>query len=187
MRSFAGRLTRRIVLVLLIIMGLTAFWLFALGSIFVLEEETYRHEAMIQATAENINHVISDVCVAVNNQMPVGQGVGMVPCDANLPLGVMPGYRYTLQELTIERGTTIFLYTDGLNEAEDADHVQFGIQRVQDVAERLLEAGKNQPVTMVKRMAEEVHNFVGEAEQSDDLTMLAIKRSGEWREESGEC
>lgn len=117
----------------------------------------------------------------------VGQGVGMVPCDANLPLGVMPGYRYTLQELTIERGTTIFLYTDGLNEAEDADHVQFGIQRVQDVAERLLEAGKNQPVTMVKRMAEEVHNFVGEAEQSDDLTMLAIKRSGEWKEESGEC
>jgi hypothetical protein len=262
-RSFAGRLTRRIVLVLLIIMGLTAFWLFALGSIFVLEEETYRHEAMIQATAENINHVISDVCVAVNNQMPeieesldrpermavtrslfrnvaahtsepdriaaalnevlsegnetnmfvtvfvgildlgnglmrycnaghdapllVGQGVGLVPCDANLPLGVMPGYRYTLQELTIERGTTIFLYTDGLNEAEDADHVQFGIQRVQDVAERLLEAGKNQPVTMVKRMAEEVHGFVGEAEQSDDLTMLAIKRSGEWKEESGEC
>jgi sigma-B regulation protein RsbU (phosphoserine phosphatase) len=109
--------------------------------------------------------------------MLVGQGVGLVPCEANLPLGVMPGYQYTLQELTIERGTTIFLYTDGLNEAEDADHVQFGIQRVQNVAERLLEAGKNQPVTMVKQMAEEVHNFVGEAEQSDDLTMLAIRRS----------
>lgn len=107
----------------------------------------------------------------------VGQGVGVVPCDANLPLGVMPGYRYTLQELTMERGTTIFLYTDGLNEAEDADHVQFGIQRVQDVAERLLEAGKNQSVTMVERMAEEVHGFVGDAEQSDDLTMLAIRRS----------
>ncbi len=69
-RSFADRLTRRIVLVLLIIMGLTAFWLFALGASFVLEEETYRHEAMIQATAENINHVISDIFVAVNNQMP---------------------------------------------------------------------------------------------------------------------
>ena len=55
---------------LLIIMGLTAFWLFALGASFVLEEETYRHEAMIQATAENINHVISDIYVAVNNQMP---------------------------------------------------------------------------------------------------------------------
>ena len=38
MRSFAGRLTRRIVLVLLIIMGLTAFWLFALGASFVVEE-----------------------------------------------------------------------------------------------------------------------------------------------------
>ena len=38
MRSFAGRLTRRIVLVLLIVMGLTAFWFFALGASFVVEE-----------------------------------------------------------------------------------------------------------------------------------------------------
>jgi sigma-B regulation protein RsbU (phosphoserine phosphatase) len=109
--------------------------------------------------------------------MLVGQGVGLVPCEANLPLGVMPGYQYTLQELTIERGTTIFLYTDGLNEAEDADHMQFGIQRIQDVAERLLEEGENQPVTMVEKMVEAVHAFVGDAEQSDDLTMLAIRRS----------
>ena len=109
--------------------------------------------------------------------MLVGQGVGLVPCEANLPLGVMPGYQYTLQELTIERGTTIFLYTDGLNEAEDADHMQFDIQRIQDVAERLLEEGENQPVTMVEKMVEAVHAFVGDAEQSDDLTMLAIRRS----------
>jgi sigma-B regulation protein RsbU (phosphoserine phosphatase) len=109
--------------------------------------------------------------------MLVGQGVGLVPCEANLPLGVMPGYQYTLQELTIERGTTIFLYTDGLNEAEDADHMQFDIQRIRDVAERLLEEGENQPVTMVEKMVEAVHAFVGDAEQSDDLTMLAIRRS----------
>ena len=70
MRSFAGRLTRRIVLVLLIIMGLTALWLFALGGSFAQEEEAYRHEAMIQATAEEINHVASDVYVAVCNQVP---------------------------------------------------------------------------------------------------------------------
>ena len=105
----------------------------------------------------------------------IGQGVGLVPCDSNLPLGVMSGYKYTLQELTVEQQTTIFLYTDGLNEAENIDHVQFGIQRIQVLAEELLSTGKNQPSTIVKKMAEAVHNFVGEAEQSDDLTMLAIK------------
>ena len=50
-RSFAGRLTRRIVLVLLIIMGLTAFWLFGLGGAFADEEEMYRYEGILQITA----------------------------------------------------------------------------------------------------------------------------------------
>ena len=69
-RSFAGRLTRRIVLVLLIIMGLTAFWLFGLGGAFADEEEMYRYEGILQITAENISRVGSDVYVAVCNQVP---------------------------------------------------------------------------------------------------------------------
>jgi sigma-B regulation protein RsbU (phosphoserine phosphatase) len=62
-----------------------------------------------------------------------------------------------------------------LNEAENIDHLQFGIQRIQILAEELLSTGKNQPSTIVKKMAEAVHNFVSEAEQSDDLTMLAVQ------------
>ena len=105
----------------------------------------------------------------------VGHQVGLVPCLPNLPLGVMPGYQYLHQELTIERETTIFLFTDGLNEAEDINHVQFGIQRVLNLAGQLLAEGKHQPKSIVEKMDEEVHAFVGEAEQSDDLTMLAIQ------------
>jgi sigma-B regulation protein RsbU (phosphoserine phosphatase) len=107
--------------------------------------------------------------------MLVGHGVGLVPCDANLPLGVMPGYQYSLQELTIEHETTIFLFTDGLNEAEDINHVQFGIQRVLDLAGQLLSEGKHQPKNIIEKMGEALQDFVGEAEQSDDLTMLAIQ------------
>ena len=75
----------------------------------------------------------------------------------------------------VEQQTTIFLYTDGLNEAEDLNHMQFGIQRVQDLAEELLAAGQNQPATIIEKMTEAVRTFVGKAEQSDDLTMLAIQ------------
>ena len=69
----------------------------------------------------------------------------------------------------------LFLYTDGLNEAEDIVHAQFGQQRIVDVAEPLSLNGMNIPVVVVNKMAEAVAAFVGQAEQSDDLTMLAIK------------
>ena len=105
----------------------------------------------------------------------IGKEVTMVPCNPNLPLGAMQGSKYSLQEMTLEPQTTIFLYTDGLNEAEDTEHVQFGIQRVKSLAEELLSEGWNQPVEIIEKMEEAVHTFVGEAVQSDDLTMLAIK------------
>lgn len=105
----------------------------------------------------------------------LGQGVDVVPCDPNLPLGVDAGWNYSLQELTMERQTTIFLYTDGLNEAENNAHVQFGTERVTNLAEELLAEDKNQPAEIIDKMAEAVRAFVGEAEQSDDLTMLAIQ------------
>ncbi|MBO4721227.1 MAG: SpoIIE family protein phosphatase [Prevotella sp.] len=105
----------------------------------------------------------------------IGQNVSLVPCNPNLPLGAIQGSKYSLQELTLEPQTTIFLYTDGLNEAEDIKHVQFGTERVMSLAEELLSEDKNRPAEIIERMTEAVRDFVGEAVQSDDLTMLAIK------------
>jgi len=48
-----------------------------------------------------------------------------------------------------------------------------------EVAQTLLDEDKNQVETIVKEMAEAVHAFVGEAEPSDDLTMLAVQFLGE--------
>ena len=107
--------------------------------------------------------------------MLIGRGVGLLQCDSNVPLGVMPGWKFTAQEADIDSQTTIFLYTDGLSEAEDANHKQFGTDRITTIAETLLKEGRNLPEVIVNKMIEEVHTFVGDAEQSDDLTMLAIK------------
>ena len=107
--------------------------------------------------------------------MLIGRGVGLLPCDSNVPLGVMPGWEFTAQDTDIDPQTTIFLYTDGLSEAEDANHTQFGTDRITAVAERLLNEERNLPEVIVNEMIAEVHAFVGKAEQSDDLTMLAIK------------
>ena len=110
-----------------------------------------------------------------NVPLLIGQGVGQLPCDPNVPLGVVPEWEFTEQEIDIASQTTIFLYTDGLNEAENTEHAQFDIRRVLKIAEQLLGEEKNDPHTIISTIDEAVHDFVGEAEQSDDLTMLAIK------------
>ena len=103
--------------------------------------------------------------------MLVGSGVGLLPCDPNIPIGVMNGWKFSLQEATIDPQTTIFLYTDGLTEAENAEHAQFQEKRILDVIRKT----QNTPKQLIETMTNAVHQFVGEAEQSDDLTMLALQ------------
>ena len=105
----------------------------------------------------------------------VGRDVGALSCEPNLPIGVVAGYEYTQQEVSIDPKTTIFLFTDGLNEAENYEHAQFGDLRIWNLAKLLLDEQRHQPKHMIDAMANAVHTFVGEAEQSDDLTMLAIQ------------
>ena len=105
----------------------------------------------------------------------MGNDVALLPCDCNLPIGVMGDFTFGQQEITLERNSTIFLFTDGLNEAENIRHAQFGDERIEEIAKSLVADGQLEPVQVIKHMADAVHTFVGEAEQSDDLTMLAIQ------------
>ena len=105
----------------------------------------------------------------------VGAGVGELPCDSNIPVGFMPTWKYTLQEAHIFTGTTILLFTDGLTEAMNANYEQFQMERVNDVASRALAKQQQEPRQLIGLMTEAVRQFVGDAEQSDDLTMMAIR------------
>ena len=102
----------------------------------------------------------------------------VLPCDANLPVGVVKGWKYSTQELTITPQTTLFIYTDGLTEAENVEHEQFQEHRMYSV---ILKSDQ-QPETLIKNMTESIEHFVGEAEQSDDLTMLAIQYTKQEKE-----
>ena len=98
----------------------------------------------------------------------------MLDCESNLPIGVMPDWHFTEQEIVMAPGTTIFLYTDGLTEAENASQEQFGEKRMTDVITTQMAVNAS-PQTLIETMTDAVHQFVGETEQSDDLTMLVIK------------
>ena len=104
-----------------------------------------------------------------------GINVDSLPVDSNLPIGVMSDWQYTLQDTQIFSDTTIFLYTDGLTEAEDISHAQFQMDRINEVMAKAHADQHQAPKQIIQRMTEAVHKFVGDAEQSDDLTMLAIR------------
>ena len=99
-------------------------------------------------------------------------GTGYLPCDANVPIGIMPGVEYTLQVADVKPGTTIFLYTDGLSEAENEKYDLYGDGRIM---ETLKETIGQTPERIVSRMKSSVREFTGDAEQNDDLTMLAVQ------------
>ena len=113
-----------------------------------------------------------------NSPLVIGQDVQTLRCDSNVPIGVLNDWDYSCQEIRLEPQTTVFLYTDGLNEAENITHAQFSEKRIISVLYSMLAEEKNQPEKLVKRLSESVHVFVGDAEQSDDLTMLAVKYKG---------
>ena len=117
----------------------------------------------------------------------VGTGVGELPCDSNIPVGFMPTWKYTLQEALISPGTTIFLFTDGLTEAMNADCAQFQMNRINEVALKALSTQQLEPHQLIEQMTAAVHEFVGDAEQSDDLTMMAIQYSRQQREYKTSC
>ena len=108
-------------------------------------------------------------CNAAHNAPYLQNAV--LPCDPNLPVGVMPDWNFTEQETEMTSGSILFLYTDGLTEAENARQELFGEQRVDDVITHFV----GSPEELIEAITGAVHLFVGDTEQSDDLTMLAIK------------
>ena len=110
-----------------------------------------------------------------NPPLLISDQVTEMSCDPNLVVGIMPGYTFVAEETTLSHGSTIFLFTDGLNEAEDVTLSQFGDKRIHDVASSAITEHITKPADLVAHMDNAVHQFVGTAEQSDDLTMLAIR------------
>ena len=101
----------------------------------------------------------------------VNHQLSIVNCHRNLPIGAIPDWTFTQQQTTLAPGTTLFLYTDGLDEAENAQRQMFGKERIQEV----LQATSPEPQTLIIQMTQAVAHFVGDTEQSDDLTMMALQ------------
>lgn len=106
-----------------------------------------------------------------------GKKVTMLDVNPNLPVGIMHDWKYIAQEKLIEPNSAIFLYTDGLTEAENINQQLFGEKRLINAIQQV--ESTLQPHTFIEHIFENVKQFVGEADQSDDLTMMAVRYSKE--------
>ena len=93
------------------------------------------------------------------------------PC--NLVLGAVPGIPFTCNTLELEPGDTLFMYTDGVTEAENKNHDQFGESRLE---EALAECKGADSKHIVDTVNAKVKEFINGAAQSDDITQLVIRR-----------
>ena len=83
----------------------------------------------------------------------------------------MDGIRYRTNELQLERGDRIFLYTDGVTEATDSDNQLYGEDRLLGFMTNNAElVGKE----LLPSLKSDIDKFVGEAPQFDDITMLVF-------------
>ena len=109
-------------------------------------------------------------CNAGHNKPFIMNGsISELPAKPDLPLGVSDDAVYAVREYTLQSDSTLFLYTDGLTEAMTARREQFGRERLQNTLRK--GAGCRE---LIEEMTLAVRQFVGDAPQSDDLTMLAI-------------
>jgi len=92
-------------------------------------------------------------------------------CPSSLVLALLPGVEYSVHELTLAPGDTLFLYTDGVTEAQDIDGRFYGERRLEKVL-----AGAE--ADFVGTVRASLDAFQGEAEPADDVTMVALHYAG---------
>jgi serine phosphatase RsbU (regulator of sigma subunit) len=86
-------------------------------------------------------------------------------------LGLFPVARYSVGTVKLGPGDLLFAYTDGVNEAKNTEGEQFTDQRIMEITD----PRSRSAAEFVEHVLEQVKAFRGEADQSDDITMVAMK------------
>ena len=94
--------------------------------------------------------------------------------DHGFVVGAVEGMQYTDYEFTLPKGAALFVYTDGVVEARNADDEMYDVQRLIDYMNTLPDLP---PAQLLESIHAHINEFVGDAPQFDDLTMLGLTLS----------
>ncbi|MBQ9229592.1 MAG: SpoIIE family protein phosphatase [Prevotella sp.] len=117
-----------------------------------------------------------DFCNAGHNPpVIIGEKAEFVEMLPNAPIGLWPGLEYEGEEIADISGKPFFVYSDGLNEAENRQQEQFTDERLLELLETTpFESGQQ----TIEMLTEQVQQHRDGAEPNDDLTMLCVKVQG---------
>jgi len=100
-----------------------------------------------------------------------GDSYGFLSAKPCLVLGCFEDIKYREEEIELEPGDTLFLYTDGVTESMNMDRDFFSDSRLLEVSKKCMDLPPKELLTAIKQ---EIDDFAGDAEQADDITMLAL-------------
>ena len=101
----------------------------------------------------------------------IGHGGDFIEMLPNAPIGILPGLEFQGEEIESIKGRPLFIYTDGLNEAENPSHQQFGDDRLLSFLRNCSYESAKQ---VIETIAADVEQHREGAEPNDDLTMMCI-------------
>ena len=116
-------------------------------------------------------------CNAGHNPPVIGGGEhhgDFLEMKPNFPIGVLPGLEFEGEEIESIKGRALFIYTDGLNEAENREHEQFGDEWLLDILRNTHFDSARQ---VIETLAAEVEKHRDGADPNDDLTMMCLRIS----------
>lgn len=90
-------------------------------------------------------------------------------------VAVMEGMKFREHPFHLDKNDTLFVYTDGVPESTDKNNTLFGNERMLEALNRDPDAD---PKTILKNVSDGISEFIGDAEQFDDTTMLCFRYKG---------
>lgn len=100
--------------------------------------------------------------------------VNPLPEVDGIPLGYMKDFQYGKQKITMHTGDTLFLYTDGVDEAMDINENEFSEKRLKATLKQFTQTNS---ADLNKSVIGKVQEFTGNIPQSDDITLLTLRYS----------
>ena len=138
-------------------------------------------ESMFVTVWLGILDITSGTLTAVNagHEYPILKRPGgyyeLLKDKHGLAVGAMEGIRYKEYELNLEKGSSIFVYSDGLPEANNSEGKMFGLERTLAALNEDRDAGAEETLKAVKCS---VDAFVGQTPRFDDMTMMCLVYHG---------
>lgn len=102
-------------------------------------------------------------------------GITLLNTENGSPLGIFEAQDYPTQHLQLAPGDSLLIYTDGITEAFDTARNEFGESRLISALQAV--PANAEATTLSHALMAEVYRFVGDAEQSDDITLMAMRRA----------